>query len=65
MIVPVNNGEGDKWESNSCAGISLLGVTGKIYRRTVIYKVDEIAEHLISEEQGGFREIRFSFYGCL
>lgn len=50
--------KGDRTNPNNYRGISLLDTTYKIYARMLNERLKKIADHLISEEQVGFRKGR-------
>jgi Reverse transcriptase (RNA-dependent DNA polymerase)/Endonuclease-reverse transcriptase len=54
VIVPLYKGKGDKYDCKNYRGISLLSVTGKLYGRMVIGRVQKVTQESISEVQCGF-----------
>ncbi len=56
IIIPVYKGKGTRRECGSYRGISLLSISGKVYGKVIIERVQRLTEKKISEEQGGFRK---------
>ena len=48
----------DKGDCNNYRGISLLSITGKLYARVVIWRLQKLADWIYSETQCGFRSGR-------
>lgn len=61
IIVPFYKGKGDKGDCKNYRGISLLSIPRKVYGRILIDRVRTMTEHMIGEEQCGFRSGR----GCV
>ena len=61
IVVPFYKGKGDRMECKNYRGISLLSIPGKVYGRVLIERVRLETEHMIGEEQCGFRSGR----GCV
>ena len=57
MIIPVHK-KGSKMQWTNCRGISLLSIPWKAYARILDYKVRDITEGKVLEEQGAFRKKR-------
>ena len=54
-IVPIYEGKGDKMECANYREISILSISGKIFRRALISRVIESKKEHVAEEQGRFR----------
>ena len=48
--------KGSKMQCTNYRGISLLSIPGKVYTRILEYKVRDITETKVLEEQGAFRK---------
>ena len=59
LVIPVHK-KGSKMQCTNYRGISLLSIPGKVYARILDYKVRDITEAKVLEEQGAFRKKRSS-----
>ncbi len=59
LVIPVHK-KGSKMQCTNYRGISLLNIPGKVYARILDYKVRDITEAKVLEEQGAFRKKRSS-----
>ena len=50
--------KGDKGDCNNYRGISLLSITGKLYARVVLWRLQKLADRIYPEAQCGFRSGR-------
>ena len=57
LVIPVHK-KGSKMQCTNYRGISLLSIPGKVYARILDYKVRDITEAKVLEEQGAFRKKR-------
>lgn len=57
-ITTLYKNKGDKGDCNNYRGISLLSVTGKIFARVMLERLQRLAERLYPESQCGFRKNR-------
>ena len=54
-IVTLYKNKGDKGDCNNYRGISLLSITGKVFARVILKRLQTIAERVLPESQCGFR----------
>ena len=57
LVIPVHK-KGSKMQCTNYRGISLLSIPGKVYAIILGYKVRDITEAKVLEEQGAFRKKR-------
>ena len=57
LVIPVHK-KGSKMQCTNYRSISLLSIPGKVYARILDYKVRDITEGKVLEEQGAFRKKR-------
>ena len=54
-IVTLYKNKGDKGDCNNYRGISLLSITGKVFARIILKRLQKLAEQILPESQCGFR----------
>ena len=54
-IVTLYKNKGDKGDCNNYRGISLLSITGKVFARIILKRLQTLAERILPESQCGFR----------
>ena len=57
-IVTLYKNKGDRSDCNNYRGISLLSITGKVFARVVLNRLQKLAERVYPESQCGFRASR-------
>ena len=57
-IVTLYKNKGDRSDCNNFRGISLLSITGKVFARVVLNRLQKLAERVYPESQCGFRAQR-------
>ena len=57
-IVTLYKNKGDRSDCNNFRGISLLSITGKVFARVVLNRLQKLAERVYPESQCGFRAAR-------
>ena len=57
-IVTLYKNKGDRSDCNNFRGISLLSITGKVFARVVLNRLQKLAEKVYPESQCGFRASR-------
>lgn len=57
-IVTLYKNKGDKGDCNNYRGISLLSVTGKVFARVILKRLQALSERILPESQCGFRAKR-------
>ena len=57
-IVTLYKNKGDRGDCNNFRGISLLSITGKVFARVVLNRLQKLAEKVYPESQCGFRASR-------
>ena len=57
-IVTLYKNKGDRSDCNNYRGISLLSITGKVFARVVLNRLQRLAERVYPESQCGFRAER-------
>ena len=58
IIIPMYKNKGDRSDRNNYRGISLLCITGKLFARVALYRLQKLAERVYPESQCGFRSKR-------
>jgi hypothetical protein len=57
-IITLYKNKGDRSDCNSYRGISLLSIIGKVFARTILSRLQRLAERVYPESQCGFRASR-------
>ena len=57
-IITLYKNKGDKGDCNNYRGISLLSITGKVFAKIILKRLQKLAERVLPESQCGFRSNR-------